>query len=504
MKKRQMLTYICATTFLSLILLALDVPFAATIEWQPEMQLTTNSTNDRSPSIMQADDGKIWVVWVSDRWGFGNDELYYKTSSDYGLSWSSDSRLTNAAGYDQGPFVMQASNGTIWVIWASTRTGNYELFYKTFNGSSWSYDVQLTVESHQDMRPSAMQSSDGRIWVVWHSDRTGNSELFYKTYDGSAWSPETQLTNQTSADMYPSILQASNGTIWVVWASYRTGDSELFYKLFDGVAWSGDRPLTNDPNSDEVPSIVRARDAAIWVVWQSGRPSDAQDELYYKVYNGSVWTSDTQLTSNRAYDIAPAIAQIEDKRIWVVWQADRDGDDFDLYYKKSNEIVNYDVAITNVAPSSVKVNQGEIVSVSVVAENQGDVYETFTVDCHANETVIGSSTITLANGTSTELIFVWNTTEVAKSRYVIRAEASLVPYEIDTFDNMRIHSVVVVTTMGDVNGDLAVNVDDLIALNQSYGSTSTSSGFNWDPNADLNKDSKVDVADLFLLSKNYA
>lgn len=446
---------------------------------------------------MQADDGTIWVVWSSDRWGFGNDELYYKTSSDYGLSWSSESRLTNVAGHDEGPSIMQANNGTIWVVWFSDRTGNAELFFKTYNGFAWSSDTRLTDEPHQDMGPSILQSSDGLIWVVWYSDRTGNSELFCKTYDGSAWSVETQLTDHPSDDKYPSIAQASNGTLWVVWASPRTGNYELFYKTFNGVAWSGDSPLTNDLYSDFAPSIVRARDASIWVVWQSGRPSDAQDELYYKIYNGSTWTSDTQLTSNLAYDMAPSIAQTRDKRIWIVWMANRDGDDFDLYYRSSDEIMNYDVAITDVTPSAIKVNQGEIVSINVVAENQGDIDETFTVDCYANETLIGSSTITLDNETSTELIFTWNTTEVSKARYVIKAEASIVLHEIDTFDNVRSHSAVVVTTLGDVNGDLFVNIDDLIALNQSYGSTTAG-----DP-ADLNKDSIVNVVDLFLLGKNF-
>jgi len=495
------LTFVLASTLLSLIVLTLDIPFAGTIGWQPETQLTTNSTQDMSPSIMQADNGTIWVVWASNRMGFGNDELYYKTSSDYGFSWSTENRLTVAAGYDQGPSIMQTSNGTIWVVWASTRTGNYELFYKTFNGSSWSSDVQLTEEPHQDMGPSIVQSSDGLIWVVWHSDRTGNSELFYRTYNGSSWSSETQLTSHPSADSYPSIAQASNGTIWVVWSSYRMGNYELFYKTFNGTSWSGDNRLTNDPNSDEVPSVIRARDSTIWVVWQSGRPKDAQDELYYKIYNGSAWTSDTQLTSNSANDLAPSIAQIGDKRIWVVWQADRD-DDFELYYKSSDEIINYDVAITNVTPSPVKVNLGEIVSISVVTENQGDIEETFTVDCYANETLIGSSPIFLASETSTELTFSWNTTGVVKGRYVIEAEASVVPHEIDTFDNVLSHSAVLVTILGDVNGDFTVNVDDLIALSESYGSASLG-GQNWNPDADLNRDSIIDVADLFLLSKNY-
>ena len=54
---------------------------------------------------------------------------------------------------------------------------------------------------------------------------------------------------------------------------------------------------------------------------------------------------------------------------------------------------------------------------------------------------------------------------------------------------------------GDINGDLTVNNADLILLQQAYGTIPTSP--NWNPNADLNKDNKIDILDLYLLSKNY-
>jgi hypothetical protein len=209
------------------------------------------------------------------------------------------------------------------------------LFYKTFNGSSWSSDIQLpthTTEPDQDIGPSIMQASNGTIWVVWSSNRTGNFELFYMTYNGSAWSTETRLTYDQSIDKYPSIMQARNGTIWVVWSSYRTGNYELFYKTFSGTVWSSDSQLTDDSDFDMAPSIAQVRDGTIWVVWQSDRSAEALDDIYYKVYDSSGWSSDTQLTDNPASDTASSIVQINDRKIWVVWAANRD-DDFDIYYK---------------------------------------------------------------------------------------------------------------------------------------------------------------------------
>jgi len=350
-----------------------------------------------------------------------------------------------------------------------------------------------------------MQSTDGLIWVVWFSNRTGNYELFYKKYNGSAWSTETPLTNDPSPDKYPSIMQANDGTIWVVWSSYRTQNQnyELFYKTFNGTTWTSDNPLTSDPAFDMAPSIAKARDRTIWVVWQSDRPSEKQEDLYYKIYNGSAWSVDQQLTSDLADDIASSIAQIDDRKIWVVWTADRD-DDFDIYCKTSSEIIVHDVAITSVSPYATTVNQGDIVSVSVIAENQGDNDETFNVNCYANTTSIGRFTsITLLNGTSTTLTFEWNTSVIACGRYSISATASVVSGEnpINTVDNTFRDGLVQVKLKGDVNGDGSVDASDLFDLSRAFGSNSNEP--NWNPNCDFNRDGKIDPLDLFDLSKNY-
>ena len=81
------------------------------------------------------------------------------------------------------------------------------------------------------------------------------------------------------------------------------------------------------------PSIAQARDGMVWVVWQSGRPAGALDDLYYKVYNGSDWSPDTQLTSDPAYIMGSSIVQMNDRKIWVAWARAREEVTSDIYYK---------------------------------------------------------------------------------------------------------------------------------------------------------------------------
>lgn len=502
MKKRRTLVFVLAATLLSTTVLTADLPFVSAMEWSADFQLTIDPKQDMSPAILQARDGTVWAVWASNRIGLLNYELFYQTSSDYGSNWSPETQLTEDPSYDTSPSITQASDRAIWVVWSSLRTGNYELFYKTSpnNGASWSDDAQLTTDPNRDTSPSVMQAYDGKIWVVWTSNRIGNYELFYKTFNGTTWSSDTQLTTHQSINHHPSIIQAYDGTIWVVWSSNRTGNHELFYRTYNGLAWSPDTQLTNDPNFDEAPSIAKASDGTIWVVWQSDRPSGNQDELYYKIYNGSAWSLDTVLTDNQADDVGPSIAQFDDRRIWVVWHAQRN-EDFDIYYKASSAIIAYDVAVTNVSPSVTRVNQGETISISVVVQNQGERNENFDVDCYANQTIVGSEATTLASGTSTTLTFLWLTTGVDYGNYAIMAEASVVSGEIDTVDNLYVDGEVTVTFPGDVNGDFTVNIYDLILLNQAFGSTP--GGPSWDQYADINEDNIVNVLDVLLLGKKY-
>jgi parallel beta-helix repeat protein len=80
------------------------------------------------------------------------------------------------------------------------------------------------------------------------------------------------------------------------------------------------------------------------------------------------------------------------------------------------------------------------------------------------------------------------------------------PYVID--DNNRDHYPLMSNyeywsnpIFGDINKNMGVDSDDLSQVATTYGSSSETP--NWNPNCDINRDDKVDVFDLFNLSKNY-
>ncbi len=466
-----------------LIIVIIAGSFSYTAAWSPDTRLTTDASVDWDPFITSTTDGEIWIVWRSDR--TGNDEIHYKIFD--GSSWSNDTRLTWEPHSDLYPSVMQANDGKIWVVWASDRNEHdLDLYYKVFNGS-WSEDTILTWENHNDIYPSVMQASDGKIWVVWASDRNEHDlDLYYKVFNGS-WSNDTQLTTDLDTqDWTPSIMQANDGKIWVAFTKTETANpkhEDIYCKIFSGSEWFGPFQLTfDDQHSESNPSIMQASDGTIWVVWHTDR--DIYENLYYKVrWINHTWSDDIKLTTYLADDMYPSITQTPDQTIWVAWGSWRSGFT-DIYYTISCR----DVAITEITVPVDLVIRGETISINVTAINRGTESETFEVECHANSTLVGSETISLIPGQNQSLTFQWNTTDFSSGNYIINATAVAVPREGKLHDNYLSDGLVEVRA-------------NLFDLSKAYGSSP--GDHNWNPSCDFNKDNKVDVSDLFDLSKNY-
>ena len=145
--------------------------------WFADTRLTNNVNNSASPSIA-ASGSTVHVVWYDDR--DGNYEMYYKRSTTGGASWSGDIRLTNAAG--RSIFHSVAASGTtVHLVWEDERDGNQEVYYKrsTDDGFSWGSDTRLTTSADSSAWPS-VAATDSAVHVVWSDKRDGNFETYYK------------------------------------------------------------------------------------------------------------------------------------------------------------------------------------------------------------------------------------------------------------------------------------------------------------------------------------
>lgn len=259
-------------------------------DWGPDTRLTNYTEDSYEPSLY-AIGSAVHLVWSD--WRDRNWEIYYKRSVNYGSSWTSDIRLTNSAGFSEHPMIVASNSGNIiHVVWQDSRDDpanhTYEIYYKrsTDGGVTWSSDTRLTNSPNNSRWPCIV------LWgsvlhLVWTDARNGNNDIYYKksTNDGASWGADIRLTTNTSHQIQPSIaLSYTGGTIvHIVWDDWRHGNNnrQVYYiKSVDaGTNWGPEERLTNSTAIIENPCVAVAFQT-VHVVWTDWRHDNV--EIYYK------------------------------------------------------------------------------------------------------------------------------------------------------------------------------------------------------------------------------
>jgi hypothetical protein len=162
-----------------------------------------------------------------------------------------------------------------------------------------------------------------------------------------------------------------------------------------------------------------------------------------------------------------------------------------------------DVAVTQVTTDKTVAYTTWPVKINVTVINLGNLTETFDVKAYYDTNLIDTKTVTgLDPNNVTTVTLVWNTTLVpACHNYTISASIPPLLYEINVTNNNMTDGTVQIKLMGDVNGDGKVNMDDISAVLDAFGSYPGHS--RWNPNADLDPNNRIDMSDVVLVLSNF-
>ncbi|MFQ5748191.1 MAG: hypothetical protein ACE5H3_01905 [Planctomycetota bacterium] len=231
------------------------------LTWTADTRLTFDPANSWAPSLA-ASGSDVWFAWFDDR--DGNWEIYFKRSRDFGATWSPDRRLTRDGGASVRPSLAVGDRG-LHLIWWDSRDGNEEIYWRTSSdrGRTWKPPVRLTGDPAPSTLVSAAASRAG-VFAVWQDERDGNPEIYFKRLPGIPvrarngriafsrilngtpqlftalpdGSGEKQLTFPPGANEYPA--WSKDGTR-LAFTSTRGGAPEIWVMNPDG---SGPRRLT--------------------------------------------------------------------------------------------------------------------------------------------------------------------------------------------------------------------------------------------------------------------
>lgn len=146
----------------------------------------------------------------------------------------------------------------------------------------------------------------------------------------------------------------------------------------------------------------------------------------------------------------------------------------------------HDVAVRNVTLTRNEIAEGRSVGVFVLAANQGNRSEDFSVNLYANDSLVASEPlVNLSAGAVRNLTLIWNTTGASiNSTYQIKAEATQVPEETELDNNVFVDGFLrVIQRNHDVGVDHVIprqttvfvgqrlNVTVVVANNGAYDET---------------------------------
>ena len=250
--------------------------------WSTTRAITGTSGDSFYADLAAGPSDHLHMVWNA------YPQVYYKTSTDGGAGWTTGRRLTWSGGLSGYPALAVDSSGDLHVVWDNDATGKDEIYYKksTDEGVTWTATKRITWTSGESYYSAIAPGASQNIHVVWNDNTPGNYEIYHKksTNRGDTWTATKRITWTSGTSWLPAIALDPSGDLHVVWQDFTPGKAEIYYKKSTdgGDTWSTTQRITWTSDDSYRPAIAVDSSGNLHVVWQDETPGNT--EIYYKKY----------------------------------------------------------------------------------------------------------------------------------------------------------------------------------------------------------------------------
>jgi hypothetical protein len=196
--------------------------------------LSASSKNATAPERSDLPDiavlgNSVYIVWVN--YVPGNYDIFFRSSTDSGASFSDAIELTTIAGLSDLPHVV-VSDSSIHVLWDDYNLAEgLDVFIRTStdNGATFGNAINLNRNTgYSTGIPIAISGSN-----VYTVSSIGNIDIFFRssTDGGASFSKAVNLSNNPAGSSDPSIA-LSGDNVYVVWEDYSPGNADIFFMTF--------------------------------------------------------------------------------------------------------------------------------------------------------------------------------------------------------------------------------------------------------------------------------
>jgi len=186
-----------------------------------QRKLSINSTWHYA-ATMAVSGSNIHVAWIDQVWPGPDYYVYHTSSTDNGESWNTIQLITGPTSGVGKPDISSWEN-YVHIVWDDMRddSSTREIYFQnsTDGGVSWSGDVRLTYNVSFDSIWPSIDINGSTVHITWWDDRDGNNEIYYKRYPDFPPYPTYNITLNEGWNLVSLPLKQSNESIAVVLSS---------------------------------------------------------------------------------------------------------------------------------------------------------------------------------------------------------------------------------------------------------------------------------------------
>ena len=375
------------------------------------INLSNNSGNSNIPQI-SAVGANVYVVWLDDF--SGNQDMFFTKSTDGGnsfgkiinLSSNNNENTNNNTTHSSFNPQLAVSGNNVYVVWQEDDaiTGNQDIFFKksTDNGNSFGPVNNLSRTDGDSLAPQIALSSgiesggeggeggnnSTNIYLVWTdclpkivSDEPLCDILFTKSTDnGNSFGKIINLSSNTGASFDPQIsistderegVSNSSNTVYVAWQDdsfTSSGNYDIFFtrSTDGGNSFESTENLSKTNGTSRFQKMATSSQSTVYLAWAdvnntNNLPSQGFDIFFTKSTDGgnsfgkiiNLSSKNNENTNNTTHSSFNPQLAVSGNNVYVVWQEDDaiTGNQ-DIFFKKSTDNGNSFGPVNNLIGNS--------------------------------------------------------------------------------------------------------------------------------------------------------
>jgi hypothetical protein len=281
----------------------------------------SESTHDGQ--VVAASGNNRFIVWQDDT--PGNNDIFFKRSTDNGATWKAAVNLSNNAGASVRPQI--TTLGTkLFVVWSQQNAaGTLDDVYfvrSLDNGVSFGSKIKISASGTSDInwaRPQVAASGQF-VYITWTD--SGALDTFFRRSinSGASFQGIINLSNSGTVDDTGSIvsLAAAGTNVYTAWDDLYDTKDVLFRRSIDnGKTFESVNNLSRGGNGDAGGLELAAIGSFVYAAWNDGAFNN--DVQFARSTNGGeTWSDKTNLSKNAGNSYNPKIGHSE-AFVYVTW-----------------------------------------------------------------------------------------------------------------------------------------------------------------------------------------